>query len=117
KTRLAKIAAAVMVLFFIGAGAALADGGKGRGHQGRPGHSYGYHKHHGPPAHVYAPRHVYHKHHHHYYHPRYPVVVQKHYYSPPAYYYYYPAPAPSGFYFGVSGYEPGFGFSFGLSGR
>jgi hypothetical protein len=45
------------------------------------------------------------------------VVVQKHYYSPPAYYYYYPAPAPSGFYFGVSGYEPGFGFSFGLSGR
>ncbi len=113
KTRLAKIAAAVMVLFFTGAGAALADKGHGRGYYGPPTHSHGYYKHKGPPAYVHAPRFGYHKHHHHYHH-RYPVIVQKHYYHPPAY---YVAPAPSGYFFGFSAVEPGFGFSFGASGR
>jgi hypothetical protein len=114
RTRLGKIAAAVMVLFFISAGASWADGWKGRGHNGPPGHAHGYFKPKGPPAHGYAPRYAYQRHYHHYYHPRYPVVVQKHYYQPPAY---VVAPAPSGFFFGSSAFEPGFAFSFGVSGR
>jgi hypothetical protein len=43
-----------------------------------------------------------------------PVVVERHYYPAPVY---YAAPAPSGFFFGMSAMEPGIGFSFGVNGR
>lgn len=113
KTRLLKIAAAVMVLFFIGTGVSLAKDWRDRGNRRPPGHAYGYYKHKGPPSHYYTPRYSHHKHYNYYRHSR-PVIVQKHYYSPPAYYY---SPAPSGFYFGMSTYDPGLAFSFGVSGR
>lgn len=114
RIRFGRIAAAVMVLFFINAGVSSAEGWKRRGHYGPPGHAHGYYKHNGPPAHGHAPRYAYQRHYHHYHHHRYPVVVQKHYYQPPAY---YVAPAPRGFFFGLSALEPGFAFSFGVSGR
>jgi hypothetical protein len=118
-TRLLKIAAAGVVLFFIGAGVGFADGWKGRGHYGPPGRAHGYTPHKGPPPKAPVLRHAYQKqrHYHHHYHayrPRYPVVVHKHYYQPPAY---YVAPAPRGYFFGMSAFEPGFGFTFGISGR
>ncbi len=119
-TRYLKIAAAAMVLFFMGTGVSLAKDYRARGSDKHPGQAYGYYKHKGPPAHAYGPRYTYQqpRHHHHQiyrsYHHQYPVVVQKHYYSPPSFYY---APAPSGYYFGFSAYDPGFAFSFGASGR
>ncbi|MCU0562033.1 MAG: hypothetical protein MUD16_17810 [Desulfobacterales bacterium] len=113
KTRLLKTAAVVMVLFFIGTGVALA---RERGYHGnsRPhGNAYGHNPHKVPPSHYYAPRHS-HRNAYNPYRQSCPVIVRKHYYSPPAYYY---VPAPSGFYFGMSGYEPGLAFSFGVSNR
>ena len=119
RNRFLKTAAAVMVLFFIGTGVALAKEWNGRGHSKPPGHAYGHYKQPGPPQHAYGPRHTYlpprhyYRHNYYSYHHHYPRVVQRHYYHPPARYY---APAPSGGYFGMSIFEPGFGFSFGMSG-
>lgn len=112
RTRFFKIAAAAMVLFFIGTGISLAKDRRGLYHT-RPGHAYGHYKHLGPPAHAYGPKYS-HQHHYHHYRCSYPVVVQRYYYSPPVY---YVAPAPTGYFFGMSAYEPGVAFSFGISGR
>ncbi|MFO7707847.1 MAG: hypothetical protein R6V84_06715 [Desulfobacterales bacterium] len=115
-----KIAAFAAVLLFISTGVSLAKDWNERGRYTPRGQVYGHYKQPGPPSHAYGPRHTYQQPRHHYhqsyhsYQHRYPVVVQKHYYSPPAYY----APtAPSGVFFGMSIFEPGFGFSFGVSGR
>jgi hypothetical protein len=43
-----------------------------------------------------------------------PVVVERHYYPAPVY---HAAPAPSGFFFGMSIADAGSAFSLGLSGR
>ena len=43
-----------------------------------------------------------------------PVVVERHVYHPPVAYY---APAPSGYFFGMSVMEPGMAFSFGVGGH
>jgi hypothetical protein len=112
RTQFLKIAAAVMVLFFIGTGVSLAKDRKGP-HRTPPGHAYRHYKQPGPPAHAYGPRYSYHNHYKNY-RCSYPVVVQRYYYSPPVY---YVAPAPTGYFFGMSAYEPGLAFSFGVSGR
>lgn len=120
RTRFLKIAAAVMVLLFMGTGVSLAKDYRDQGNYKHPGQAYGYYKQPGPPAHAYGPKHAYQQPRHYYhqsyrsYHHHYPVVIQKHYYHPPAYYY---VPAPSGYSFGFSAYDPGFAFSFGGSGR
>jgi hypothetical protein len=109
KSNVLKIFAITALMIFLGAGVSLADGWKGH-HRGKPGHAYGHYKH---------------KVHHHYYHympprpvyvERYyrPVVVERHYYQEPVY---YAAPAPNGFFFGMSVADAGSAFSFGLSGR
>jgi len=107
KTNILKIFVITTLMIFIGAGASLADGWKGEG--GRRGYAYGHYKHGGYPHYQYcAPRPVYVEHHYR------PVVVERHYYPAPVY---YTAPAPSGFFFGMSVADAGSAFSFGVSGR
>lgn len=90
RTQFLKIAAAVMVLFFIGTGISLAKDRKGPDRT-PPGHAYGHYKQQGPPAHAYGPRYGLHQPRHYYhqsyraYQHRYPVVIQKNYYHPPVY--------------------------------
>jgi hypothetical protein len=107
KTNILKIFAIVTLMIFVGAGVSLADGWKGDG--GKRGYAYGHYKHGGYPHYQYcAPRPVYVEHHYR------PVVVERHYYQEPVY---YAAPAPSGYFYGMSVMEPGMAFSFGVSGR
>jgi len=95
------------LMIFISAGVSLAGGWKGD--CGPRGNAYGHYKHGGyhhyhyaPPRPVYVERHYR------------PVVVERHYYPAPVY---YSAPAPSGFFFGMSSVDAGSSFSCGLSGR
>jgi hypothetical protein len=107
KTNILKIFVIITLMIFIGAGVSLADGCKGD--NGKRGHAYGYYKHGGYPHYQYgAPRPVYVEHHYR------PVVVERHYYLAPAH---YSAPAPSGFFFGMSVADAGSAFRFGMSGR
>jgi hypothetical protein len=108
KTNIMKIFVIATLVIFVGAGVSLADGWKGD--HGKRGQAYGHYKHkvdhhyrhYAPPR----PVHVVH-------HYR-PVVVERHYYPQPVY---YAAPAPSGFFFGMSVADAGSAFSFGISGR
>ena len=108
KTNILKILAIAALMMFIGTGVSLADGWKHE--SGKRGHAYGhyqqgrYHhdRHYAPPRPVY----VVHRYR--------PVVVERHYYREPVRYI---APAPSGFFFGMSVAEAGSAFSFGVSGR
>jgi hypothetical protein len=102
-----KIFAIAALVIFLGAGVSLADGWKGD--RGKHGNAYGHYKqrdyhhyHYAPPRPVYVERHYR------------PVVVERHYYPAPVY---YAAPAPSGFFFGMSVADAGSAFSFGMSGR
>ncbi len=92
-------------MIFIGAGASLADDDRGhhRGHaHGHYKQKVHHHNHYAPPRPVYVERHYR------------PVVVERHYYQAPVY---YAAPAPNGFFFGMSVADAGSAFSFGVSGR
>jgi hypothetical protein len=102
-----KILSIAAFLIFLGAGVSLAGGWKGN--CGPRGNAYGHYKqggyhhyHYAPPRPVYVERHYR------------PVVVEQHYYPAPVY---YAAPAPSGFFFGMSLADAGSAFSFGMSGR
>ncbi len=107
KSKLLKILAIATLMIFLGAGVSLADGWKGD--RGKHGNAYGHYKHGGYHHYHYAPpRPVYVERHHR------PVVVERHYYPAPVY---YAAPAPSGFFFGMSVADAGSAFSFGMSGR
>ena len=107
KSNFSKILAIATLMIFLGAGVSLADGWKGD--RGKHGNAYGHYKqgdyrhyHYAPPRPVYVERHYR------------PVVVERHYYPAPVY---YAAPAPSGFFFGMSVADAGSAFSFGMSGR
>jgi hypothetical protein len=107
KSNIMKIFAITTLMIFLGAGVSLADGWKGD--RGKHGNAYGHYKqrdyhhyHYAPPRPVYVERHYR------------PVVVERHYYPAPTY---YAAPAPSGFFFGMSVADAGSAFSFGMSGR
>ena len=107
KSNFLKILAITTLMIFLGAGVSLADGWKGD--RGKHGNAYGHYKqrdyhhyHYAPPRPVYVERHYR------------PVVVERHYYPAPVY---YAAPAPSGFFFGMSVADAGSAFSFGMSGR
>ena len=107
KINLMKIFAIATLMIFLGAGVSLADGWKNE--SGKRGYAYGHYKHGGYPHYQYcAPRPVYVEHHYR------SVVVERHYYPAPVY---YAAPAPSGFFFGMSVADAGSAFSFGMSGR
>jgi hypothetical protein len=102
-----KILSIAAFLIFLNTGVSMAGGWKGN--CGPRGNAYGhykqggYHHHHyAPPRPIYVERHYR------------PVVVERHYYPAPVY---YPAPAPSGFFFGMSVADAGSAFSFGMSGR
>jgi len=107
KSNLLKIFVIAALTTILGAGVSFADGWKNQ--SGKRGHAYGHyehrvhhHYHYAPPKPVYVERHYR------------PVVVERHYYQEPVY---YAAPAPSGFFFGMSVADAGSAFSFGLSGR
>lgn len=105
KSRLLKIWAVAALAIFLGAGVSLAGDDRGH-HRGRGDRRYQHrvhhHYHYAPPRPVYVERHYR------------PVVVERHYYPAPVY---YSAPAPSGFFFGMSVAEAGSAFSFGIGGR
>jgi NAD-dependent SIR2 family protein deacetylase len=109
KSNFLKIFAITSIMVFIGAGVSLADGLKDE--SGHRNHAYGHYKHR-----------VHHHYHHHYAPPRpvyvehryRPVVVERYYDPAPVR---YVAPAPSGFFFGMSVADAGSAFSFGVSGR
>jgi hypothetical protein len=119
KTNILKIFAIATLMIFLGAGVSFADGWKGD--RGKQGYAYGHYKHRAHHHHYYPPPRPVHHHYHyapprpvyvqHYYRP---VVVERHYYPAPVY---YSAPAPSGFFFGMSVADAGSAFSFGMSGR
>ena len=107
KSNFLKIVAIATLMIFLGAGVSLAGGWKGD--RVKHGNAYGHYKqrdyhhyHYAPPRPVYVERHYR------------PVVVERHYYPAPVY---YAAPAPSGFFFGMSVADAGSAFSFGMSGR
>jgi hypothetical protein len=108
KSNILKICAIATLMIFLGAGVSFADGWKGE--RGKRGHACGHYRHgeyhhshhYAPPRPVYVERHYR------------PVVVERHYYPEPVY---YAAPAPSGFFFGMSVADAGSAFSFGVSGR
>jgi hypothetical protein len=105
KNNIMKILAITAFMIFVGAGASLADDNRGQ-HRNR---AYGHFKHRVHHHYHYAPaRPVYIEHHYR------PVVVERHYYPAPVY---YAAPAPSGFFFGMSVADAGSAFSFGVSGQ
>jgi hypothetical protein len=107
KTNVLKIFAIATLMVFIGTGVSMADGWKGE--NGKRGHAYGHYKQNEYQHYQYcAPRPVYVERHY------YPVVVERHVYHPPVV---YQAPAPSGFFFGMSVVDAGTAFSFGVSGR
>ena len=107
KSNIMKILVITALMIFLGAGVSLADGWKGD--RGKHGNAYGHYKqrdyhhyHYAPPRPVYVERHYR------------PVVVERHDYPAPVY---YAAPAPSGFFFGMSIADAGSAFSFGMNGR
>lgn len=107
KSNFMKILTIATLMILNGAGVSFADGWKGD--RGKHGHADGHynhrvhhHYHYAPPRPVYVERHYR------------PVVVERHYYQEPVY---YAAPAPSGFFFGMSVADAGSAISFGLSGR
>jgi len=103
KSNVLKILSVIFIFLFIGAGVSLADDDC----RYPRGHAYGHYKQ--KVRHHYAPpRPVYVEHHH------YPVVVERHVYHPPVV---YQAPSPSGYFVGISVFEPGMAFSFGVSGH
>ena len=105
KSNIMKIFAITALMTFIGACVSFADDDRGH-HRG---HAYGHYKHRVHHHYHYAPpRPVYVEHHYR------PVVVERHYYPAPVY---YSAPAPSGFFFGMSVADAGSAVSFGVSGR
>lgn len=107
KTNIIKILAIATLMIFIGTGVSMADGW--RENRGNSGHAYGHYKQ--KEYHFYqnyAPRPVYVE------HQYYPVVVERHVYHQPVV---YRAPAPSGYFFGMSVMEPGIAFSFGVGGH
>ena len=106
KSNFMKILAIAALMIFLGAGVSLwrtmtagIIGGNGYGNYKHEGY---HHYHYAPPRPVYVERHYR------------PVVVERHYYPAPVY---YAAPAPSGFFFGMSVADAGSAFSFGVSGR
>jgi hypothetical protein len=105
KSNIMKILVIAAFTIFIGTGVSLADGNRGnhRGDAyGHYKHKVHHHYHYVPPRPVYVERHYR------------PVVVERHYYRAPGY---YAAPAPSGFFFGMSVADAGSAFSFGIGGR
>jgi hypothetical protein len=97
-----KILSIIAIIVFLGAGVSLADD-NGRYPRG---HAYGHYKQ--KVYHQYAPpRPVYVEHRY------YPVVVERHVYHQPVR---YAAPAPEGFFFGLSVFDAGTAFSFGMNG-
>jgi len=105
KSNFLKIFAFSALMIFISVGVSLADDDRGnyRGHgYGNYKHRVHHYYHYAPAMPVYVERHYR------------PVVVERHYYPAPVY---YSAPAPSGFYFGMSVADAGSAFSFGVSGR
>jgi len=107
KTNIIKIFAIATFMVFIGAGVSMADGWKEGG--GNRGHAYGHYKQREYQHYqYYAPRPVYVE------RQYYPVVVERHVYHPPVV---YQAPAPTGYFVGISVFEPGMAFSFGVSGH
>jgi hypothetical protein len=108
KTNILRIFTIVTLMVFIGNGVSFADGWKGE--SGKRGHAYGHYKHRvHHHYHHYAPsRPIYVEHHYR------PAVVERHYYPEPVY---YAAPAPSGFFFGMSVADAGSAFSLGIGGR
>lgn len=107
KTNTLKILMIATLMVFIGSGVSFADGWKHAG--GQPGYAYGHYKQNGHRDYRYyaPPRPVYVEHHYR------PVVVERHYYHEPVR---YVAPAPNGFFFGMSVAEAGSAFNFGVSG-
>lgn len=104
KKNMLKILMIVTAMVCFGFGVALADDcgyprGRAYGHYRQGGHPY---YHHAPPRPVYVEHHYR------------PVVVERHYYREPVRYL---APAPRGFFFGMSVANAGAAFSFGASGR
>ena len=106
KSNFLKVFAIAFIMIFIGSGVSFADGWKGE--SGKCGHAYGHYKNRDHHYHYAPPKPVYVEHHYR------PVVVERHYYPAPVY---YTAPAPSGFFFGMSVADAGSAFSFGMSGR
>lgn len=101
-----KILSVIAFILFIGAGVSLADdaGRYPRGHAYGHYKQEGYHRcqHNAPPRPVHVENHYY------------PVVVERHVYHQPVR---YVAPAPGGYFFGMSVFDAGTAFSFGVSGR
>lgn len=101
-----KILSIIAFILIIGAGVCLADDDC----RFPRSHAYGHYKqenhhryqHYAPPRPVYVERRYY------------PVVVERHVYHQPVR---YVAPAPSGYFFGMSVFDAGTAFSFGVSGR
>jgi NAD-dependent SIR2 family protein deacetylase len=107
KTNILKIFAIAALMIFVGAGVSMAGGWKEYG--GKRGNAYGHYKDRQYNHYEYcAPRPVYVEHHYR------PVVVERHVYHPPVV---YQAPAPSGYFLGMSVVEQGMAFSFGMSGH
>lgn len=108
QTNILKIFVIVTLMAFLGAGVSMADGWKNE--SGKRGNAYGHYKkteyrqyhHYAPPRPVYVEHHYR------------PVVVERHYYPAPVY---DAAPAPSGFFFGISVADAGSAFSFGMRGH
>ena len=101
-----KMLSIIAFILFIGAGVSIADDDV----RYPRGHAYGHYKqevrhsyqHYATPRPVYVERrHC-------------PVVVERHVYHQPVR---YVAPAPSGYFFGMSVFDAGTAFSFGVSGR
>jgi hypothetical protein len=108
KTNILKTLTITVLMIFIGTSVSLADGWKNE--SGKPDHAYGHYKQGGYSHYIHyaPPRPVYVVHHYR------PVVVERYYYREPVRYI---APAPSGFFFGMSVAEAGSAFSFGVSGQ
>ena len=107
KTNILKVFSIATLMIFISAGVSMANGWNENGDN--RGHAYGHYKQREFQHYRYcAPRPIYVG------RQYYPVVVERHVYHPPVV---YQAPAPSGYFFGMSVFEPGMAFSFGVSGR
>lgn len=107
KSKALKIFVIATLTVFIGTGVSMAGGWKGE--SDKRGNAYGHYKHREYQHYQYcAPRPVYVERHYR------PVVVERHVYHPPVV---YQAPAPSGFFFGMSVVDAGTAISFGVSGH
>jgi hypothetical protein len=107
RTNILKIFAISTLMIFIGFGISMADGGKEN--DGNRGHAYGHYQEREYRHYKnYAPRPLYVEHHYR------PVVIERRVYRQPVV---YQAPAPRGFFFGMTVVEPGMAFSFGVGGH